>query len=118
MLAVPRHFVTNNDVTGNTTTSAIDRGIEAPPRSVRRSWSVVAHLCTSLCCCGWNYKVPYSIPKLRKKKEQNKRNYIENQESKNKVAREPAGSAYIHIWVVLGVGSGSVCECMHFLPAL
>ena len=33
------------------------------------------------------------------------------------MAREPAGSAYIHIRVVLGVGSGSVCECMHFLLA-
>ena len=45
---------------------------------------IVAHLCTSQCCSGWNYKVPYSMPKLRKK---NKRYYIENQKSKKVAAR-------------------------------
>ena len=46
----------------------------------------VAHLCTSSCSC-WNSKVPYSMPNLRKKREQNRRNYIENQESKKVAAR-------------------------------
>ena len=48
---------------------------------------VIAHLCTSQCCSGWNYKVPYSMPNFLKKKEQNKRNYIESQESKKAAAR-------------------------------
>ena len=39
-----------------------------------------------------------------------------------KVAREPARRAYIRVGLGLGEGLGeglgSVCECMHFLPAL